>query len=294
MRNPWRAFGALAALLLIPGTAMAEEPAADAEPDVWRYRTDIVTALPTFGYEPATILNRGQEEMYTAAAEPERFLRFGGIIQAEGAYVAIDLRPYTDTRLKTDGIRVNTGGLEVRLSSPISYWIGFGFYHHSSHNFSEGKYGFGTNLNSLFGRIRLGEWAVTLGEKLALVPHLEAHVFVSRDASPYLLTAGAAVPAGGSGETTWRAASTLRVRGEHVRSEFAAVANGDGLGRMASMYLDVPVMLRPGRTLGTFGEHVYIGPYGTFGWNLYHTDVFGEIAWSAGIRADIVVADTML
>jgi hypothetical protein len=150
-------------------------------------------------------------------------------------------------------------------------------------------------LNGFYGNVRLHRDSFgLLGDSATYEVRTEAHVFFSRDATPYVLTDAAKIEPGGSGETAWRFSLRLDGRHPYGRTSPSFIANGDGRWRMASGMIDLPITFKVGKwPLGPLGEHLYLGPYGTFGWNLYETERFGAVAWSAGLRMEIVISDTI-
>lgn len=281
------------ALGVRPADAKKESAAEESDAD-WKHRVDLVLTMPVFGYEPATTLSKGQKQPYDASTAWDRVFRFSGVIAVEGDRAALDLRPYTDARSTDGNLKVAVGGLEARLSTPFSAPFVAGLYHHSSHNFSDGRYGFGTNLNSVYGNARLVHGSFGLfGRSAAYAVRAEAHVFFTRNATPYVLTDAARVLPGESGETAWRFSLDFDGRHPYGRTHPSLVLNGDGTWSMASGTIDLPVTFRLGDWFfGSLGEHLYLGPYGTFGWNVYETERYGTVAGSAGLRMEIVISDT--
>ncbi len=267
--------------------------------DGWRHRVDISFAMPALGYEPATVIYDDRMGTYDASSAPRRIFRFSGTLAAQGEYMAFDLRPYTDTRYANGGLQVAVGGLEARISTPFTHRFVLGFYHHSAHNFSDGAYGFGTNLNSMYGNARWFDASFDLlGSRMSLTTRAEAHVFLTRKGTPYVLTDTTVLLPDRDDATSWRLVNHVVIRGASIRSEPSVTLHGEGSWRLASGVIDVPFMVKTGacpflsRVLGTLGERLFIGPYGTFGWNVYETERYGEIVWSAGIRMDVIVSDT--
>lgn len=287
-------FVALCAVSLAssPTRASAEE-----EQGEWRYRFDLETATSVFGYESAYILSRIRDstEVFDAANEAQNLTRFGGRIVIQGAYASIDLRLYTLSVIDEENeLKLSVGGLEAWLILPVYRRFAAGFYHHSAHNFNKDAYGYGIELNSVFLRqfARVGSLGLPGGDA-SFDLGFDAHFFIGRDNSPYLFTEDAKVFLRDIDDTTWRTVVHLDVEHPKGRSDSTVTVNGDGEGRMASVKLDLPVMMRVGPIFfGEFGKHLFVGPYVSFGWNLYETEVFGEIDWSAGVRLDMLVVDT--
>lgn len=272
---------------------------ADGQDDIgWRYRAELVTASDVLGYEPAYVVSDLGDETYDGHTAPHTMTHFSATIVLQGDWLWLDFRPYTHSEITATGIQMSLGGLEARLAVPFTLFtrkVSLGFYHHSAHNFSREGFGFGINLNSFFLDVALVDTKFAVeGSPAHLELHSVSHVFAVGDGSPYLFTEDTVVHPGDISRSSWR--KSLSLEGEHRygRFDLSGIANGDERGRMVSVLLHLPVTARLRFFPAPFGEHVFLGPYVSFGWNMYNVEQFGSVLWSAGIQFDLVLVDNTI
>jgi hypothetical protein len=275
--------------LSLPAFAQSEEN------HEWRYSVDFFTMTDLVGYTPVYVVSDDGKMPYDGRKVPQLLTRFGADVTMEWSWAWVELRPYVHSEAKSDGLRMSLGGIEGWLGVPVYDRFALGFYHNSAHNFSLGDYGYGTNLNSFFLRTVHSEGAHRpFGDKpLKLRLTTEAHVFVSRDGSSNLFAESAKTMPADIGRISWRFLTVLDLRHPLGRSRPTVTVNGDERWRMASVMAHLPIAARLGPGfIDPLGEHLYLGPYFDFGWNLYRTEQFGSVLWAAGIQLDVAVVDT--
>lgn len=274
-------------LLFAPALARADDGGS-----TWQQHVGIVTTTGVFGYRPGKVLSSDGEATFVGAEEQTTRTGVRGRLTLVGDWLEFDLEPYTV--IPAEQVRVNLAGIETSLIAPFAPGVKVGIYHHSSHNFSDGKYGWGINLNALVVDATFVDGRFPLfGSEAEYRLRFLGHWYWSKDATPYVLTRSTTVNASNIGESSWRAG--LRFDGTHPggASECAVdVTGGDG-GTPASARTECALTFRLGsRFFGALGDHVYVGPFFGYGMNFSRTDEFGLHAGYVGVRLDLLFADT--
>lgn len=278
---------AFVSLLIAPAVARADDGEAP-----WQHRVDIVTTTGIFGYRPGKVLSSDGEATFVGATEQSTRTGVRGRLTLIGKWLEFDLEPYTV--IPAEQVRVNLAGIETSLVAPFAPGVKVGLYHHSSHNFSDGKYGWGINLNALvLDATFLDGVAPLFGDDASYRLRFLGHWYWSQDATPYVLTRSTTVAASNIGATSWRAGLRFDATHPGGAAECEIDAFGRADGAPASARAECAVTFRLGsRFFGQLGEHVYVGPFGGYGINFSRTDEFGLHAGYVGVRVDLLFADT--
>lgn len=263
---------------------------ADAEGGTWSPDVDVVTTAGLAGYRPATVLSHDGDGTFAAKDMPATRAEVRGRLRLTGTWLEFDLEPYTV--VPDDRLRVALGGVEATLVAPIRPWLKVGLYHHSAHNFSDGAYGWGIDLNAVVLDLRLLHGGAELfGEKGTYRLRFLGHAYYRGQASAYVLTPTTTVAARDIGGTAWRAG--LLFDGDHPqgRTECRALLASDG-GVPSSLLVDLAVTFRLGDGFfGALGEHLLVGPFVGYGQNFSRTEEFGTNVWYGGVRVDLLFTE---
>lgn len=259
---------------------------------VWQYRVDIVTQTGVAGYQPAKVLSDDGADTFVASQEHHVRTEIRGRMTIVGAWLEFNMEPYTV--IPAELIRVNLGGIETSLMAEVAPRTKIGLYHHSAHNFSDGRYGWGINLNALVLDVLVLDGKVDLfGDAGRYRLNFLGHWYTSGSASPYRLTEATVIAPSDIGATLWRAGLVFEATHPAGTAECALDVKGSGDGVPASANVTCAVLFTPGsRFLGELGKHVYAGPFINYGINFTRADEFGRHAAFGGIRADLLFADT--
>jgi hypothetical protein len=207
-----------------------------------------------------------------------------------GEWLEFDLEPYTV--VPDDRLRVALGGVEATLVAPVRPWLKIGLYHHSAHNFSDGSYGWGIDLNAVVLDLRLFRGKLDLlGDEGWYRLRFLGHAYYRDQATPYVLTRTTTVAAKDIGGTAWRAG--LLFDGDHPlgRTECSAMLTSDAAAP-TSLLVNVAVTAKLGDAFfGALGEHLFVGPFIGYGQNFSRTETFGSNAFYGGVRVDLVFTD---
>ena len=278
---------AFVSLLFAPALAWADDGGS-----TWQHRVDIVTTTGFFGYRPGKVLSSDGEATFVGADEQTVRTGVRGRLTLVGEWLEFDLEPYTV--IPAEQVRVNLAGIETSLVAPFAPGVKVGIYHHSSHNFSDGKFGWGINLNALVvDATLLGGTVPLFGDDASYRLRFLGHWYWSHDATPYVLTPATVVAASNIGSSSWRAG--LRFDGTHPggATECAVDVTGGEDGAPASARGECALLFRLGsRFFGSLGEHVYAGPFFGYGINFSRVDEFGRHTGYVGVRLDLLFADT--
>ncbi|MEY4745407.1 MAG: hypothetical protein RL272_1352 [Candidatus Parcubacteria bacterium] len=257
----------------------------------WDYRVDVTTSTHLFGYRPAKILSDDGAGTFVASQNPSMRTEVRGRLRIVGEWLELDLEPYTV--IPAEMIRVELGGLEVSLVAPITSWAKVGFYHHSSHNFSDSSYGWGIDLNAFVLDLRLYEGAAPLfGDEGRYRFRFLGHGYLRGRASPYVLTSSASVAASDIGNTAWRGG--LLFEGVHPGglAECSVTAASDAaIPSSVTAACSLAIKIGP-RFFGALGDHVYAGPFVGYSRNFSRTDAFGTDSFYGGVRVDLLFAES--
>lgn len=275
----------LVTLLFAPSAARADEGG------LWQYRVDIIT-MTGFGYQPGKMLSDDGGETFVASQEQRARSEIRGRMTIVGSWLEFTIDPYTV--IPAEQVRVNLAGIETTITASVAPRTRVGLYHHSAHNFSDSRYGWGINLNALVLDVLALDGSTDLfGDTGRYSLHFLGHWYWSGSASPYRLTETTSVAASAIGTTLWRAGLVFEGTHPGGAAECALDVKGSGDGVPASANVTCAVMFRPGsRFLGELGKHVYAGPFINYGINFTRVDEFGRHAAFAGIRVDVLFADT--
>ncbi len=257
----------------------------------WDYHVDLTTTTGLFGYRPGKIVADDSPNPFIASQEQSARTEIRGRLRIAGEWAELDVEPYTI--VPSEQIRVNVGGVEITVLAPVTSWAKVGLYHHSSHNFSDATYGWGIDLNAVVLDLRLLEGTVPLfGEDGRYRLRFLGHGYLRGKASPYVFTAATSVGPASVGDTSWRAG--LLFDGAHPRGRTeCSVLLAAAEAAPSSILANCAVMLTPGpRFFGTFGEHLYAGPFVGYGRNFSRTSEFGTDAFYGGIRVDLLFAES--
>jgi hypothetical protein len=267
----------------VPSTAFAE----------WKYHAGIQTSFDVLGYRPAKILSDDGAGAFAGGEDTKARGEVRGRFLILGSYLHMDLQVYTVVPERR--LVVNLAGLEFSAYVPFHERFRAGFYHHSSHNFSDGSYGWGIDLDALTADALVWRDRFTAGGEPGVV-QLRGNFrwFMKGRASPYLLTEQAAVTASDIGTTAWRLAADLELRHRDVRGDCGLAVVSPAFVP-SSAQLTAAVTFRTAATfLGDLRDHLFIGPYLMLGGNFQRTETFGGVAFFAGLRLDLIVAESPL
>ncbi|MEY4745408.1 MAG: hypothetical protein RL272_1353, partial [Candidatus Parcubacteria bacterium] len=171
-----------------------------------------------------------------------------------------------------------------------------GFYHHSSHNFSDGSFGRGISLNALMidGMLFLGD-ADFFGSQLRYRLRASGHLYLPGSVgSPYEPTGTFAFDPKDAGRTAWRAGLDLEVTHANLRGGCSATTASERF-IPASMRATCGAMLSPGGVFfGSLGQHVFAGPFASYRMNFSHAERFGGPEFVGGLLIDFVAAENIL
>ena len=256
----------------------------------WQPDVDVVTTTGLWGYRPATVLSHDGPGTFSAADNPRTITEVRGRMRITGEWLEFDLEPYTV--VPSDRLRVALGGVEATLVAPIRPWLKVGLYHHSAHNFSDGNYGWGLDLNAVVLDLRLfrGETDLFGGRGRYRLRFL-GHAYYRDQAPAHVFTETTTVAAKDIGRTSWRAG--LLFDGEHPRgrASCSALLASDG-AVPTSVLVDLAVTFKLGDGFfGALGEHVLVGPFLGYGQNFTRLDAFGSNAFYGGVRVDLLFTD---
>jgi len=257
----------------------------------WDSKVDIVTTTGLVGYRPVTILSDDGSGTFVAKDRPFMRSEVRGRMRIIGEWLELDLQPYT--AIPSDQLKVSLGGLEVTLLAPVTSFARVGFYHHSSHNFSDAAYGWGIDLNAIVLDVRVLEGDLELfGETGHYRLGFLGHGYFKGRASPFVLTGSSSVAASQIGESSWKGGVLLDGEHPYGRTECAVFVTGDGPPRSMTATLSLTAKLGS-RFFGAFGEHFYAGPFVGYGQNFSRIDEFGSFTLYGGIRVDLLFVDTV-
>ncbi len=180
----------LASFLVAGVPARTEENASDD----WHYGVDVLVRGVVIGNEPSLIFSEDSQNAATSSATSPLRAEFRGRTRAHSRFLHLEVEPYT--WMPQAGICVTVAGIEFCTLTPLIDRLRIGFYHHSSHNFSDSTYGWGIDLNAIVLDLRLCEGGAALfGEEGRYRFRFLGHGYLRGKASPYVLTSAANVPA---------------------------------------------------------------------------------------------------
>lgn len=273
---------ALIAMVALPSVAHAE----------WVHRVDLVTSLDSFGYRPAKIVSNDGSGTFTAGTEQARG-EVRGRFRILGKYLHFDLEPYTVAPARV--VMVNLGGIEARGLVPLPFWeerLRLGYYHHSSHNFNDGSLGGGIVLDGIVADVRvLADEFEADGKKGDYRVHVNGTYFLGKRAPAYLVSGSTVVEAFNTGETAWRLNADVEVWHPLFRVE-------GGLRLLSPQYVPSSLLLHAAANfrfapsfMGELGDHLFVGPYFSYGRNFSRVAEFGDGSFVAGIQVVILVSE---
>lgn len=263
-----------------PATARAE----------WTHKVDIVTSFDSLGYRAAKILADDGGGQFQAGEDNKARGEVRARFRILGSYLHLELEAYTV--IPAARLMVNLAGLELGAYVPLHERLRLGYYHHSSHNFADGQYGYGIDLNALVADVLL------LGDKFDLEGsegqyqlRTDFRYFIRGRASPWLITDHTNVVASDTGNSQWRLAATFESRHEKFRIEGSLALLSPSLAPSSILLTAAGTFRLAPAFLGQLGEHIYIGPYFSLGGNFTRTDTFGTIAFVGGLRLDLLISE---
>lgn len=278
---------------LMTAFACAAFPAHARADRMWEPDVDVVTTTGLFGYRSATVLSHDGDGTFVAGATPRMITEVRGRLRVTGKWLEFDLEPYT--AVPSDRLKVSLGGVEATLVAPIRPWLKVGLYHHSAHNFSDGAYGWGIDLNAVVLDLRLLRakedfWDGTGQFRLRFL----GHAYYRDQAAAYVLTRTTSIAASEIGGTSWRAGLLFDADHPRGRTECSAMLASDD-GSPSSMLVNVAVTAKLGSGFfGALGEHLYAGPFLGYGQNFRRTEEFGDNVFYGGVRIDLVFVEAGL
>ncbi len=284
------------ALLIL--TALAGEtsvaalnPATERDSDSWHYRFEGTIRYHLFGYDPSWIPSTDGPELYDASKIASNSTEWRGRVMLGSRFFDLELEPYTN--LPAFGAGVRYAGLEVNGRVSLTDFFRVGAYHHSQHNFWDGRFGKGLNLNAFTADLALQQYNFVFREKPGhSVLRVIGYWFFATEGSPYVLTEKAKVQPSDIGSTRWRIDVNYAMRHpwgsvdcvNEIRSEAILPASSRG---------QCSTGLAVGRSLfGVWSEHILIGPFVGYGFNFQRQNDFGTYDASLGFVVKIRAADT--
>ncbi|HSD12080.1 MAG TPA: hypothetical protein VLC10_00845 [Patescibacteria group bacterium] len=279
----------LASFLVAGVPARTEENASDD----WHYGVDVLVRGVVFGNEPSLIFSEDSRNAATSSATSPLRAEFRGRMRAHSRFLHLEVEPYT--WVPQAGIYVTVAGIEFCTLTPLTDRLRIGFYHHSSHNFSDGSYGRGISLNAFMADAEPVRGAVDLfGSPLRYRLRMYGHAYLPGSVgSPYEPNGGYSFDPKDGGRTAWRAGLNLDVAHANLRGGCSAATASERF-LPASMRATCQAMLSPGpRFLGALGQHVFAGPFAAYRMNFAYADRYGGGEFSGGLLIDLVAAENM-
>jgi len=274
----------LGASLPVRSNAEENRPAERSE-GMWETKSDLALTMLLFGYSPAKIVSDSSKDVRGDALDHKKgefLFRF----MAHGKYADIELLPYTIVPVSEgNGYHVNAAGIELNLLLIVTDRLRFGFYHHSSHNFSDGSYGRGIDLNAfvLDGEIARGAISSIAGGMYQL--RGVAHYYFVDNASPYVITEDTDVSARRLGHMKTKAGLEIGMYDAADRRATCSTMLTTTRAALASVSSRCDLLFTPGPSFfGTLGDHMMVGPYLEFHENITRTERFGKNAYAGGVR----------
>lgn len=280
---------------LLPCLAVAGEPAWSAGDsaivDGWEPEVELFVRTNSLGFEPSRIISKGGENVIDGAELRPAAAEVRSRIAVRGKYLQLELQVYT--QIPSNVLMVTTGGLEAWLLAPLTERVRVGLYHNSAHNFSDGQYGGGTDVNSVvLDALIVSRRFRLLDDDLQLRVRANGYFMLKGMTSPYAFTPAMYVARPDIGDTAWRASTLVEAAHRYGRANLLLTVYGAENWVPASMAVTAWVGLRPGRKfLGIIGEHLLVGPYLTYRRNFGRIEDFGADTYSAGIRFDLLITE---
>lgn len=243
-----------------------------------------------FGYEPAAVVSKDADKPFAAGHSNSMRGELALRLKLHCRYLHLEFEPYTVVPYGEN--RVNLAGIQTNILFPVTDRLRVGLYHHSSHNFSNGGYGIGIELNAIAVDYALWRSSFSLaGSPADLQLRLIGHQYATRKASPYVMTGDTSIAAGDIGSTGLRAG--LEFEAEHPRVTWGC---GTSLASQdvapASWRLGCAGAVRVGRgLLDDFGDRFWTGLFFNYGQNFQRIKAFGRIAATGGLFVEIPFAD---
>lgn len=285
-----RSYGLCASVALT--VVFALRSPAFADDGAWQYRVDIVTVTGVLGYQPGKVLADDGDGTFIASEEQRGRTGVRGRLTVVGRWLEFNIDPYTV--IPAEQVRVNLAGIETSLLAPVAPRTKIGLYHHSAHNFSDSRYGWGINLNAIvLDVLAVDGDAELFGDKGRFNLRFLGHWYWSQSASPYRMTETTSVAAAAIGTTAWKAGVLFEGTHPGGAAECSVDVTASGDWVPASANATCALTFRIGeRFFGELGKHLYAGPFVNYGINFTRAEEFGRHAGVGGIRVDLLFADT--
>lgn len=284
---------------LLLAALFASVPAQAERTSSWNARAAANVTTTVAGYRPGLIVEEDTESFNGRRDQTER-ARFDADLQLRLPYFEAQFQPYTIA--PSEHLRVNLAGIEAHMRIVPVPAVQFGFYHHSTHNFSRPAgpgspatepYGEGVELDGLTLRLRpFAGTSPIAGYGGRYQWQFNGYWFFpgyQRNATPYVLTEDTVLERGQTGRTAWRANSRFE-----AFNRFGAADAGLQLQwseeQLASVLFDASVTARL-TPFGTIGNHFLVGPVFTYGANLSREHRFGVVQAWLGLRLTVLLAD---
>lgn len=294
IRHDSAKFLAILAVAAFSSAARAEEGTAvekDAK-GAWDTKVDLVTRYHFFGYTPSKILESRGKIPFASDEIPAARMDMRARLTLIGKYLRLDLQPYTV--VPEDVVRVNIGGLEADILAPVTDSFRVGLYHHSSHNFSDATYGWGTDLNAVVIDADLFEGKFSLGgEEGAYRLHPLSHWYWKGRAPSYLVTRRTEVVPVTIASTQWRGGLDIEAVHSMGRSECGVIFLSPEVIPSSMSATCAATFALDDKFFGAFGEHLFVGPFLSYGQNFGRISEFGRNAFYGGLQIDLVFVDTV-
>lgn len=281
-------------VLACAGTAAAEPhwQTRDRDAGDWHIESGVAIKVDALGHDTAKIVSPGYATIDIDGQRLDREL--GNVRLSLGIfskYLHFEGQPYA--QVPHGWFHVSTAGLELWLMFPATDWLRVGLYHHSAHNFSDGTYGEGLELDAGMFDLRMLEGRFGLfGDDARYRLRLLGYGFFLGYASAHQLTPQTKLDSEGLVETRWRAALEGDIAHRFGTVRLGTVVLGDNHGVPASLSLDVAALYHVGdRFLGPIGEHLLVGPFFSYRVNFSRISDFGRDAYSAGIQLNVQFTD---
>ena len=286
---------ALMLLVLVSARTASAEPRWLSEQKLhgdWRIESGVDIGADVFGKDFAKAVSPGYPGVPIDGSTLEQelgYVRFR--ISLFSKYFEFEAQPYT--QVPHGWFHVATAGLELWLFFPLTDWLRVGLYHHSYHNFSDGTYGEGLELDAGVFDLKMLDRRFSLaGDEGRCRLRLLGYGFILGLGSAYQLTPKTMLDSEGIVGVTWRGAIDAEVTHRLGQFRFDGVVWGNDRGVPSSMRLDTSLLAHVGgRFLGPVGEHLLVGPFYSYRRNFGRISDFGRDAHSAGVLLSVLFTD---
>ncbi len=281
--------------LMWSGIASAGEPGwpvgDSAAVNGWEPEVKLFVTTDVFGFEPGKIVSRGGENPIDGSTLRPAAAEVRSRIAARGRWLHLELQVYT--QIPNNVLMVSTAGLEAWFLAPVLNQVRVGFYHNSAHNFSDGQFGGGTDVNALvLDSLVLSRRFRLLDDDLQLRVLADSYYMLKGMASPYAITPQTQVLRSDIGDMRWRSSTLVQALHPLGQVQLQFSLYGGENWAPASMLVTASVGYRPGkRFFGVVGDHLTAGPYVTYRRNFSRTADFGVDTYTFGLLFELTVAD---